>query len=139
MTQPLSDDTNQVLKVDKRGRVRSTPEQRAGVLAEFDRSGLSGTKFCAVAGVNYQTFAAWLGKRRRASNPPSGTKVARKPGPASSGGPMRWVEAVVGGGSKAALMVEIGGGMRLEIGSAAQVPLAGQLLKVLQAQEEGSC
>jgi hypothetical protein len=139
MTQRISGDTNRVLKVDKRGRVRSTPEQRAEVLAEFDRSGLSGTKFAALAGVNYQTFAAWLGKRRRVSNQPSGTALAGETRPVSAAGPMRWVEAVVGGGAKPALIVELRGGMRLEIGGAAQVPLAVQLLKALEAKEEWSC
>ena len=44
------------LKIDRRGRVRSTVAQRQAVLAEFERSGLSGPQFARVAGIAYQTF-----------------------------------------------------------------------------------
>jgi len=125
-----------VLKVDKCGRVRSTAEQRAAALEEFDRSGLSGLKFAALAGINYQTFVAWLGKRRRAQ------KAAPVDGEAAalvSNNAMHWVEAVVDPAMKAALRVELPGGVRLEIGSAAQIPLAAQLLKALQSKEGWTC
>ena len=47
------------LKIDRRGRVRSTVAQRQAVLAEFERSGLSGPQFARVAGIAYQTFVSW--------------------------------------------------------------------------------
>ena len=54
----MTDDTSvpdkgaeSVLKRDVLGRVKTTPGQRAAVLDEFERSGLSGPKFAAVAGV----------------------------------------------------------------------------------------
>lgn len=53
-----------VLKTDVLGRVKTGARQREAMLDEFERSGLSGTKFAAVAGVNYQTFASWVQKRR---------------------------------------------------------------------------
>ncbi len=55
-----------VLKTDVIGRVKTGARQRERVLDEFERSGLSGMKFAAVAGINYQTFASWVQKRRRA-------------------------------------------------------------------------
>ncbi len=52
-----------VLKTDVLGRVKSSGAQREAMLDEFERSGLCGTKFAAVAGVNYQTFASWVQQR----------------------------------------------------------------------------
>lgn len=103
MTDSSYDGTDgaQVLKTDVLGRVKTSKVQRERLLNEFERSGLSGTKFAAVAGVNYQTFASWLQKRRRStgayakvqpSNEP--TSVERQKvellNPA-----LQWLEAVV--------------------------------------------
>lgn len=55
-----------MLKTSVLGRVKTGTRQREAMLDEFERSGLSGTRFAAVAGVNYQTFASWVQKRRRA-------------------------------------------------------------------------
>jgi hypothetical protein len=38
-----------VLKTSSRGRVRTPPERRMALLAEFERSGLSAAKFAALA------------------------------------------------------------------------------------------
>ena len=46
----LSED-HHVLKSDTRGRVRVPVERREALLDEFERSGLSGLKFAALAGV----------------------------------------------------------------------------------------
>ena len=46
-----------LLKTDARGRVRATPERRAAILAEFDRSGLSAAQFARLAGIKHSTFA----------------------------------------------------------------------------------
>jgi hypothetical protein len=139
MTQRISEDRSEVLRVDRRGRVRSTAAQREAALAEFDRSGLSGIKFAALAGINYQTFAAWLGKRRKAAQPQAASAEAGSGDSLAANGPLRWVEAVVDAGPKATLLIELPGGMRLEIGHAAQVPLAVQLLKALQSKEGRPC
>jgi hypothetical protein len=138
MTHRNSEQAAQVLKTDKRGRVRSTPAQRQAVLEEFDRSGLTGTKFAALAGVNYQTFAGWLSNRRRAGQTAEESEV-RDAGAAVSArrsGALQWMEAVVG---TSTLVVQWRGGVRLEISSADQVPMAAQLLKALEAKEGWSC
>jgi len=54
-----------VLKTDVLGRVRTPLQRRHSLLEEFERSGLSGAKFAALAGIKYSTFANWLQKRRR--------------------------------------------------------------------------
>jgi hypothetical protein len=53
-----------VLKQDGMGRVKTPAARREQLLDEFERSGLSGTKFAAMAGVKYQTFALWARRRR---------------------------------------------------------------------------
>ena len=57
---------NGILIRDVRGRVRTSVRQREALPDEFERSGLSGPRFSKVAGVCYQTFAAWMLRRRRA-------------------------------------------------------------------------
>ena len=59
-----------LVKIDRRGRLRYAPEQRAALIEAYVASGLSGPKFAALHGVSYQTFAAWLQKRKRAAAPP---------------------------------------------------------------------
>lgn len=75
-----------------------------------------------MVGLKYPTFASWVQQRRReraaGGGPPAVT-------------PVRWMEAVVGAGAPPALCVHLPGGARLEIGDAAAVALAAQLLRAL--------
>jgi hypothetical protein len=129
------DGKQSLLKTDVRGRVRTPVERREALLDEFERSGLGGPKFAALVGVKYQTFAGWVHERRKKG------LVA----PAAM--PLRLVEAVVSaepkkqsgvaGTAASILQVHLGGGVRLEIGDAAQVKLAAALLKALG--QERSC
>jgi hypothetical protein len=45
----------EILKQDSLGRVR----------AAFDRSGMSGARFAAMAGINYSTFSSWVQERNQ--------------------------------------------------------------------------
>ena len=76
-----------LLKTDAVGRVKTPPERRESLLDEFARSGLSGKKFAELAGIKYQTFAAWVTRRRKQHGE---TQPAMKPSD-----PMRWLQAVV--------------------------------------------
>ena len=76
-----------ILKTDARGRVHTPLERRESLLDEFERSGLSGAKFAELAGIKYQTFAAWAARRRKQR---SGT-----PAPAKAPDPVQWLEAVI--------------------------------------------
>jgi transposase-like protein len=133
-------DTRGILKRDKRGRVRSTPEQRRAVLEQYARSGLSGPEFARVAGLAYQTFACWRHQRRKAA-------LALRSGSAGSeedgGARVRLVEAVMTSPEHAAaagvrtmgcaaLHIDLPGGATLKVGDTAQVPLAAQLLQALR-------
>ncbi len=67
---PKDEHGSRILKSDARGRVMSTPQQREELLRQYERSGLSGPRFAAAAGVKYQTFASWLQRKGRLSAPP---------------------------------------------------------------------
>ena len=56
----------QILKTDSLGRVRTSPERREAILDDFEQSGMSGVAYARRHGINYQTFATWIQKRKRA-------------------------------------------------------------------------
>ena len=110
-----------VLKRDVRGRVRTPPEQRAAMVAEFERSGLAGTQFAKLVGLKYPTLMAWVERKRRLSS-----------GKGGRGKPV-FVEAVPARpADQAALTVDLGGAAVLKITDGRQVSLAAQLIKALQ-------
>ena len=128
--------TDGIIKRDSRGRLRTTPERREALLAEFDRSGMSGQKFAKWAGIKYTTFANWLQLRRK-----QGVKVVAT-AKSSGKNPVRWLEAVVGPSTEKAatrsktvgLIVHGPGGIRIEITDPKQVSLAVQLLRELDGK-----
>ena len=87
-----------ILRKDTRGRVVVTAERRAGLLAQFDQSGVSGVQFAKLAGVKYSTLAYWLQQRRKK---PEGA-VPVTPPRGEPGPEVRWLEAVVENGNKPA-------------------------------------
>jgi hypothetical protein len=82
---------SEILKVDEVGRVRTPPEKRQAMLAEFDRSGMTGAQFASFAGVRYPTFMNWLQKRRKEAGQNDQMATARQDHP-------HWLEARVEGG-----------------------------------------
>jgi len=86
-------------------------------------SGLSGPKFAALHGVNYQTFAAWLQERKRAE------------APAALPAPRGWtlVEVAVPALQETAsgLNVLLPGGAELRVAGPDSVPLAAALIREL--------
>jgi transposase-like protein len=118
-----------LLKTDAHGRVRATPERRAAILAEFERSGVSAAQFARLAGLKYSTFAQWVQKHRR-------RRPARKP----AGRALRLLEAIVAPHAKSPartaepLRLHLPGGGQLEVCSPAHVPLVAALLQALAAR-----
>lgn len=118
--------TTQLLKRDRLGRVCSTPEQRADVIAAFERSGLKGPAFAKLAGINYQTFAGWRWahakrKLRTIANPTKPT----------------FVEALLPSlpmcpSQPSTIEVFMPDGVSLRIADSSQVALAAQLLNALR-------
>ena len=116
-----------VIKADVLGRVRTSRERREQLLDEFERSGLTGQKFAAVVGINYQTFATWAQKRRRQRGAYPAVKTPKQ---------LRWLEAMVeegqSGGDKNPLVLELPGGAKVQINDAQQASLAAVLLRALE-------
>jgi len=54
-----------IVKADRRRRLRYTTEQKTALVEAYQSSGLSGPRFAELHGVNYQTLASWLQKRKR--------------------------------------------------------------------------
>ena len=113
-----------VIKADVLGRVRTSRERREQILDEFEKSGLTGQKFAAVVGVKYQTLATWVQKRRRARGAYPAVKGPKQ---------LRWLEAVVEqkDGDKNPLVLELAGGVKVEIKDVHQALLAGALLRAM--------
>src|SRR5271163_3273819 len=83
---------DQIVKVDRIGRIKTPRERREALLAEFDRSGMSGQQFAKWAGIKYGTFITWVQKRRRKGTP---GQVEDKLAPTGTKSEVRWVEAVM--------------------------------------------
>ena len=112
-----------LLRADARGRIWRSAEQRAEILAAFDRSGVSGAEFARLVGVKYPTLAGWRHRRRRQRGE-AGTDPRLK---------VRFVEAAVTPAT-VPVELELPGGVRLRLTEPAQVPLVVALLRGL-----GSC
>jgi hypothetical protein len=123
----MKDGLGVVLKADARGRVRMPAEKREKLLDEFARSGLSGTKFAALSGVNYQTFASWVIRRKRERQGEKGPDQ------------VRWLEAMVQeAAGSIPVKVHLPGGAWMEIAQSDQVLMAAALVRALQ-QPPVSC
>ena len=126
--------TDRIIKQDSRGRMRTTRERREALLAEFDRSGMSGQKFAAWAGIKYSTWANWVQQRRKKQG--ASAPKETKPGQDAANN-VRWLEAVVGASAEKAsekpktgvLIVHGPGGVRLELSDEKQVVWAARLLR----------
>jgi transposase-like protein len=138
---------DELLKVDRRGRVRVSPERREALLDEFERSGVSAVQFALHIGVKYQTFAHWRQMRSRKRQRGGGSMplapASLMPSGSSTG--TRWVEAVVEAGGDvevacgSVLRVTLPGGASMEISGAAQMNLAAELLRALETKVHPAC
>ena len=115
---------NVPVTVDSRGRVRASKEQRRLILAEFERSGVSGAQFAKRTGLKYSTLAGWLQRYRRSK-------------PQGRAQPMRLLEAVVeqarstAGKEQAVLTLQLPGGVQVGLADVKQIPMAAALVRAL--------
>lgn len=117
----------EILKVDEAGRVQMPSGKREAMLAEYDRSGMTGAQFARFVGVRYSTLMYWLQKRRKeAGRGEPRERTARPDHP-------RWLEARVEGDVPKCenLVVEVGGEVRMLVGSRTQAALAGEVLRAM--------
>jgi len=134
----------EIFKTDTAGRVRVSRARREALLDEFERSGASGAQFAAYVGVKYSTFAYWVSQRRRhqALRPSKNHPDAPRPGNGAKA--LRWWETVIEPSAKGAsdpevLRVQLPGGARLDIATAAQATLAAVLLEKLGQRGAKPC
>jgi transposase-like protein len=111
-----------IIRTGSDGRLRYSPDQRQALLDAFDRSGMSAMGFTRQHGVHYQTFIAWIRKRRQNSGSeiegPEFAEVllsGREPAPPAGG-----------------LRIVLPCGTALEVTSRAALPLAAELLQTLR-------
>jgi len=98
----------------RRRAARTDAAQRAGLLAAFDRSGLSAGDFARQHGIHYTTFCAWRQRRDRAKASPAFVQVE-----------------LTSPALPPELVIEMGAA-RLRLVSEAQLPMAARLLQILQ-------
>jgi len=99
-------------RVPRRRRApRTDAAQRAQILIDFDRSGLSAADFTRRRGLRLTTFYGWLRRRDQHRAAPAFVEVQLP----ESAPPVE-------------LVIELGAGARLRLSAAAQIPLAAQLI-----------
>jgi transposase-like protein len=119
-SEPPTDTT--IIRSGSDGRLRYSQAQRTELLEAFDRSGLSAMAFARQHGISYQTFIAWLRKRRQSGGAPQTGVPAfaevllqePSPGPGTS------------------LRIVLSCGTAMEIPSRAALPLALEILQTLR-------
>ena len=123
----------EILKTDVLGRVRVRKERREQILDEFERSGMAGKPFAKMIGVNYQTFASWIQKRRKARGQYPCLRRRKKVSA------LKFVEAVVEPSAKVRMTVDLLGGARVKIESAEQMELLCRILASVDKKSERPC
>lgn len=116
-----------IIKSDRRGRLRYTPDQREALVEACQASGLSTPHFAAMHGVKYQTLAAWIHRSTRTAKPPH----PRLPQPA----PLMLVpverEGPISSGASSPMEINLPGGAKLTITTPGHIPLAAALIREL--------
>ena len=117
-----------MMKADRRGRLRYTPEQKQTMVDAYRASGLSAPRFAALHGVNYQTLVTWIKKDKQSS-------ASATPDSSSSRSFSLIPALIEGNGNPAAgraMEMLLPGGARLSITSADHVALAVALIRQLE-------
>ena len=128
--------SSEILKTDRRGRVRTPAARREQLLDEFERSNLSGQKFAQLTGLKYSTFAVWVQERRR-------QRAALQPaGAPAKNATVEWLETVIDKAQGSCplpgsgLIVRLPSGAAIEVSAVSQAPIAAA---VLRAWEKSAC
>ncbi len=113
-----------ILKPDRRSRLRYSKEQKSVLVDAYQSSGLSGPRFAALHGMNYQTLAGWLQKHKRPASPIR----ANPPQPAMLLLAEAEIQAMPPAG---AIELILPGGAKLTIAAPGHIPLAAALIREL--------
>ena len=117
-----------IMKADRCGRLRYTEEQKSAMVGAYQSSGLSGPRFAAMHGVNYQTLVSWLRKRKGTGpSAPAGTPAPRF---------LSLIPAEIEGFRSPAefipMEIQLPGGAKLTITAGTHVQLAATLIRELE-------
>lgn len=134
------DEQTDILKRDALGRVTLKREKREALLNEFERSGLKGTAFARLVGINYGTFASWVQDRRHARG--EYAHSSRTTAALLESKQVRFLQVAAASAVAApleptvdhrALEVRLPGDVTLRVTDAGQMPWAVQLIQSLRA------
>ena len=120
----MTEANHPILKRDRRGRLHYSKEQKSALVDAYQCSGLSGPRFAALHGVNYQTLASWLKKRKSTSSP-------SRPVPSNPAMFFLAEAEIQELPSAGAMELTLPGGGKLAIRSIAHIPFAVALLREL--------
>jgi hypothetical protein len=133
---PLSCPSEPLLKTDALARVRTPLAKREEILAEFDRSGLSGARFAKLHGIKYQTFMAWMRKRREVKRSVPDTLVGCPDPMGQIAARLGLREVGLGAvAEKECLEIELAGGIRMRVRGSEQALLAARIIGLLSSGE----
>lgn len=119
MSSVTDSSTGTIIKSDRSGRTRYTPQYKQEVIAAFQSSSLSAPAFAAQCGIKYPTFAAWVAARKR-------------PAPKRPSGQAAFLLAEVANASdETVLEVRLPCGAVARVAGSAQVRLLAELLRHL--------
>lgn len=118
----MTDMNEVILKADRRGRLRYTPEQKQALVEAYETSGLSCPRFAALHGVNYQTLVSWLKKRRQADPSHSALRSLV---------PAELAEAPPRSGTSQPMEILLPCGVRLAVHTPFQMNMAATLIREL--------
>ena len=126
--------SDRLLRTDARGRVRTPAKRREELLDEFERSGIAATKFAALVGIKYQTFACWVQRRKRQAAAEQSPSRHETSAIASQEPRLTFVEAVAAPVVQrtTGLRVHLAQGTQLEITDEQGAILAARLLRALE-------
>ena len=114
------------LEVDAAGPIRTPAEKREALLAEFDRSGMTGVQFARFSGLRYPTLMNCLQKRRSEAEQSEQMAARRQDHP-------RWLKARVEGevSKTENIVVEMGHGVRMLVDMTLRPHWRGELLRAM--------
>ena len=117
-----------LIKTDRLGRIRISPEHRQMLLDKFEESTISGLAFAKMHGIKYPTFANWCQKRKRETNsyPEAADSHDLKLMESLT-------EVITRESPEHSLKVQFGTGIELSIFNDAQLSLAAKLIRKLQS------
>ena len=111
------------LKTGTGSPVRTPRKKQEEILAALARSGMTKRQLAVSEGMRFSTLVRWAGKARRREKEAEAPRQVLK---------VNWVEAVAENANEDdRLNIDLGGGVRLQVGTPRQAALAGEIIRAL--------